>query len=85
VETANGIGEMKFCVTRTLLGVEGAIPNELGEMSEMQLIAHLMARRISDDLVEAQRQADEAGKKGTLALHYRDGLGTECRLDIRLI
>ena len=80
----DSIVENKFSVVR-ILGVEGATPDDMGEMTEINLIGYLCARRITDDIFAAQRLVDEVAKVGALAVHYKEELGTKCRLDIQLI
>lgn len=62
----------------------GSFRNEIGEMTEMQVYAHVRTRG-GCGMVEAEAVLAELSEKGATAVGFRDSLGTETRIDIRRI
>jgi len=74
------VAERNFYLTQT----EGSFRNEIGEMSEMDVYAHVRTR-LGDDAVAAEDALRELGRTGAATVQFNNSLGKKSRMDIRRI
>ncbi|MGB2590952.1 MAG: hypothetical protein WA853_17835 [Candidatus Acidiferrum sp.] len=71
---------MEFSVVQT----SGGIRNEIGEMSEMQVYAHVRTR-LGNDMDAAENVLIELEEKGAATVLFNDSFGAHNRIEIRRI
>jgi hypothetical protein len=71
------VTEQKFQVVQT----SGALRNDIGEMSEMQVYAHVRTR-LGDDMEAAENVLRELEKTGSATARFNDSFGRESRIEI---
>lgn len=74
------IGDDKFHVVQT----SGSFRNEIGEMTEMQVYAHVRTR-LDDDTEAAEQVIRELEETGEAEARFNDSFGHESRIDIRRV
>ena len=72
--------EQNFYVVQT----QGLFRNEIGEMSEMALYAHVRTR-LGNGMDIAEAVLTELENKGTATVRFNDSLGVATHIDIRRI
>ena len=60
----------------------GEFRNEIGEMNETQVYAHVRTR-VGDDVEAAEAAFRELEEKGAATVRYKNSLGVETRIEIR--
>jgi len=70
----------KFQVVQTW----GALRNDIGEMSEMQVYAHVRTR-LGDDMEAAESVLRDLEETGKATARFMDSFGRESRIDIRRV
>lgn len=61
---------------------EGSFRNELGEMTETQVYAHVRTR-LGNDMAAAETVLSELEEKGTATVRFIGSLGVETTMEIR--
>jgi len=79
VEMEN-ITDQNFQVVQTA----DSFRNEVGEMSEMQVYAHVRTR-LGDDMEAAENVLRELEDTGRASARFNDSFGREIRIDIRRV
>jgi hypothetical protein len=74
------ITDQKFQVVQTA----DSFRNEVGEMSEMQVYAHVRTR-LGDDMEAAENVLRELEDTGRASARFNDSFGKEIRIDIRRV
>lgn len=74
------ITDQEFQVVQTA----GSFRNDLGEMSEMQVYAHIRTR-LGDDMEAAENVLRELEETGKAEARFTDSFGSESRIDIRRV
>jgi hypothetical protein len=72
------VEEQNFYVVQT----QGSFRNEIGEMTEMALYAHVRTR-LGNDMATAEAVLGELEEKGAATIRFIDSLGVATTLEIR--
>jgi hypothetical protein len=74
------IAEHKFQVVQTA----GSFRNDIGEMSEMEVYAHVRTR-LGDDMEAAENVLCELEETGRATARFNDAFGRDNSIDIRRV